>query len=232
MGFLEVSQYYRGCFKKNLVFVSCSLSVFQNLCPVCGIGETKLVFPLQNRFTNTDFRQCITEMFSLQHGSWRYISKVNKRNHYTILPTKTCNKLSCSFCFIAAHFPAASRHSYFPLVHRVNMSLRDQAASFSLGARGSLNGPGSNLTTRRDAARRSRMLWITPPLPHTSSLRGAFLCWGQFHIPWHHTNTGVTECLHWTEKGIQFEQIADCFKLKCDKSNQQYFFIDSKLAHR
>jgi hypothetical protein len=59
MGFLEVSQYNRGFFKKNLVFVSCSLSVFQKLCPVCGIGETKLVFPLQNRFITPTFNSAL-----------------------------------------------------------------------------------------------------------------------------------------------------------------------------
>jgi hypothetical protein len=48
----------------------------------------------------------------------------------------------------------------------------------------------------------------------------------------HRTNTGVKECLRWTAKGIQFEQIAGFLKLECGKSNLQYFFIDSKLAHR
>ena len=42
--------------------------------------------PLSKQIYNTDVRQCVTEKFRLQHGSWRYISKINKPNHYTVLP--------------------------------------------------------------------------------------------------------------------------------------------------
>ena len=173
MGFLEVSQYNRGFFKKNLVFVSCSLSVFQKLCPVCGIGETKLVFPFQNRFVTPTFDSALlkslacnmdlediflrlinltitpyylTEVFPCSFLSCKANARVNlaKTGHgphsakccvvlcivcfvsfcvlfvckcvlyychrvttqlqliniYHILPTKICNKLSFSLCFI------------------------------------------------------------------------------------------------------------------------------------
>jgi hypothetical protein len=193
------------------------------------------VFPLHKRFTNTDFRQCVAEIFSLQHGSWRYISKINKRKHYIILPTKICNKLSFSLCFIysffiGVHFPAASRHSYFPLVYCVNVSLWDHGASFSVGTRGKVAGQEAHHSSWSSTK-------VTNALNYTSTPPYAFITWCVFMLG--KISYSLTSYQYWSDRvfaldseGIQFEQIAGCFKLECDKSNLQYFFIDSKLAHR
>ena len=184
-----------------MVFVSSSLSVFQKLCPVCGIGETSLLLLLQNRFTNAGFRQCLTEMFSLQNKSWRYIYKINKRTHYTIWPTKICNKLSFFLCFIHSfffgiHFPATSRHFYFRLVHSVNASLWEHAASFSIGARGQLSGQKTDHLSWSSTKVTNALNYTSTP--HVPSLLGACLCSGKISY-------FLTSYQYWSERVLALD---------------------------
>jgi len=68
MGFLEVSQYNRDFFKKNLAFVSFSLSLFQKLCPVCGIGVCCSPFKtdLQTPTFDSALLKCLASNMNLE----------------------------------------------------------------------------------------------------------------------------------------------------------------------